>query len=81
MCHRAGHHDPPAAGRENHSAQPGELAREPQLELAEVGFPTLGEDPGDGSALAPFDLRIQVEERTSEPPGHAPSDGGLPAAG
>ncbi len=50
------------------------------LEVTEVGFALLGEDLGDGAAVAGFDLVIEIEEAPAEAVGEESAGGGFAGA-
>ncbi len=73
--------NPAATGGQHHSAAGvAHLFREPLLERSKVGFPTVGKDAADRSALPPLDLLVEVDEWPRETRGEPPSDGGFAGA-
>jgi hypothetical protein len=50
------------------------------LDVTEVGFAMLGEDLGDGAAVAGFDLMVEIEEAPAEALGEDSAGGGFAGA-
>ena len=72
--------DPSPPRRQNHRFLRDKFFCELHFQLPEFGFATLGEELGDGASGTPFDLDIEVYERSAEALGHGPPDGRLSGA-